>query len=79
MVKQLADAGLSSLYHQLSGEDQGNESSATFFMQRKLEKPYHIDYIFLSQALLQAATLKVGQPQQWLQHSDHMPLIATFG
>ncbi len=79
VAKQLADAGLSSLYHQLSGEDQGNESSATFFMQRKLGKPYHIDYIFLSQALLQAATLKVGQPQQWLQHSDHMPLIATFG
>lgn len=75
VVKQLADLGLQSLYHNQSAESQGEETTPTFFMHRSLEKPYHIDYAFLSQALLQNAVLQIGMPQNWLEHSDHMPLI----
>jgi len=78
VVKQLADLGLHSLYHHQSTELQGAETVPTFFMHRNTEKPYHIDYSFLSQELLQDAALQIGIPQNWLAYSDHMPLIVDL-
>lgn len=78
VVKQLADLGLQSLYHHQSAEPQGKETTPTFFMHRNIEKPYHIDYAFLSQELLQSAALQIGMSQNWMEHSDHMPLIVDL-
>jgi endonuclease/exonuclease/phosphatase family metal-dependent hydrolase len=75
VVRQLAETGLSSLYHFSTSERQGSESKPTFYMHRKLEKPYHIDYAFLSTKLLKGATCEVGDPASWLEDSDHMPLV----
>lgn len=75
VVRQLQEIGLESLYHHERGEAQGKEDTPTFFMYRHPDKPYHIDYAFLSETLLEGASLEVGAPSHWLEHSDHMPLI----
>lgn len=78
VVDLLDDMGFVSLYHQKTGEAQGQESQATFFMQRKLEKPYHIDYAFVSNDLSASTTLALGAAETWLKVSDHVPLILTL-
>lgn len=78
VVRQLQGVGLTSLYHHVNGEGQGAETKATFYMYRKREKPYHIDYAFLSEKLLEGATCEIGDPTAWLDHSDHIPLIVNI-
>jgi endonuclease/exonuclease/phosphatase family metal-dependent hydrolase len=49
-------------------------------MQRKREKPYHLDYCFLSRDLLERVTdVRVGEYEDWIGLSDHMPLIVDLG
>ena len=79
VVKELERLGLHSLYHAEAGEAQGVESQPTFFLHRKLEKPYHIDYAFLSEMLMLGAHLTIGAAEHWLEHSDHLPLIVDIG
>ena len=75
VVRKLEELGLQSVYHHVCNEMQGKESHPTFFMHRKLARPYHIDYAFLSRKLLPGATCNVGDPADWLEVSDHMPLL----
>lgn len=78
VVNELSDIGIHSLYHTQTGLSQGAEKQPTFFLHRKLEKPYHIDYAFLSKQLLDNAKLIIGQVEDWLEHSDHLPLIVNI-
>ena len=78
VVSDLKVLGLESCYHRGSNEEQGKETRPTFFMYRKPEKPYHIDYAFLSQALLPNAKLEIGDIDTWLEHSDHMPVVVDI-
>jgi len=78
VVEELSAIGLSSLYHQQTHEEQGQEATPTFFLQRKLEKPYHIDYVFVSEDLIGCSRLQIGKHDQWLNISDHMPLTVSI-
>jgi exonuclease III len=76
VVRELADINLSSLYHLQTNEKHGSESQPTFYLHRNTEKPYHIDYAFVSSSLLEATSkIEIGRRDFWLQHSDHMPLV----
>ncbi len=79
VVRELAEIDIHSLYHELTKENQGKESSPTLYMHRKLAKPYHIDYAFVSKGLLgPESSIEIGKQEIWLDHSDHMPLIFTL-
>ena len=79
VVEGLKKDGIESLYHLVNNELQGKETTPTLYLQRKLEKPYHIDYIFGSEKWTSSITsCKVGKPSKWLVVSDHMPIIADF-
>jgi exonuclease III len=78
VVRQLTGAGLTSFYHHVHRERQGEETKPTFYMYRKREKSYHIDYAFLSEKLLKGAVCEIGDPVIWLEFSDHMPLIVNI-
>jgi len=69
-----------SLYHAVTGEEQGEESSPTFYLQRDLQKPYHIDYAFSSKDIftMQSNTVSVGSQNEWLEFSDHVPFSFTI-
>lgn len=77
VVQELKELGIESLYHLQQGEEPGKETFPTFFLQRKLEKPYHIDYVFASEKFRSNGwTLKVVEVKKWLEISDHLPLIS---
>lgn len=74
VVRELAELGIHSMYHELMGEAQGKETAPTLFMHRKKDRPYHIDYAFATKNLMEDGSVTVGEPDTWLNHSDHMPL-----
>ncbi len=75
LVNRLSTMGLSSVWHHQHGEAHGQESRPTFYMYRRPERTWHLDYAFVSAGLLPNATLAIGEPEPWLTLSDHLPLI----
>lgn len=79
VVRELKEINITSFYHSFRNEEQGNETIPTFFLQRKIEKPYHIDYIFGSKEFSDnLKSFKIGPMENWLRISDHLPLISEF-
>lgn len=78
VVRELAEFDIVSFYHVFNNELQGKETKPTFYMGRKLNRPYHIDYAFISKTLTQNAEIEIGDKAFWLDYSDHMPLVLTI-
>ncbi len=79
VVNELEKINIESLYHLIKKEEQGKETIPTLFLQRKLEKPYHIDYIFSSKEFsTKIKSFDIGKPEKWLELSDHMPIICEL-
>ena len=78
VVRELRNIGLLSAYHHFLGEAQGHETIPTFYMYRRRNRPYHIDYAFVSKCLLKEAVLTIGDPGFWLEASDHLPLLLAL-
>ncbi|MDP1666490.1 MAG: endonuclease/exonuclease/phosphatase family protein [Methylobacter sp.] len=76
VVNELEGHNIKSIYHTLLEEDQGKETQPTFFLHRRKEKPYHIDYAFVSKHLINHEdSFFIGEPENWLEYSDHMPIV----
>lgn len=75
VVRELEEINIHSIYHIKTGEAQGQEKQRTYFMYRNVEKSYHIDYFFLSNDLISNGSLEVGNIEEWIHCSDHVPLI----
>ena len=73
---KLNNKGLYSAYHDLTGEEQGEESKATFYLQNNLEKPYHIDYVYAKKGRI--TKFEILDSEKWIKHSDHMPIVFEF-
>lgn len=79
LVEVLKNKNILSAYHYFHKQIQGQEKDKTLFMQRKIDKPYHIDYCFASSNLIEKLTnVEVGIYEAWTKHSDHKPLSITF-
>lgn len=78
VIAELEMMGIKSQYHRVFSEEQGKETKPTFFLQRNRQKAYHIDYVFTSSDLTDKSTLEVGQYDDWISVSDHVPLSLTF-
>jgi len=77
-INELTTINIESLYHYQTGEKQGQETQPSFYLHRNTEKPYHIDYFFMSSHLLSVSKVELGNIKDWLTVSDHMPLCATI-
>ncbi|WP_347453806.1 endonuclease/exonuclease/phosphatase family protein [Acinetobacter sp. ANC 7454] len=77
VVMELQDLNIYSVYHQIHKENQGEETQSTFYMQRNLNKPYHIDYLFSSAELfdVSVSSAHVFDQNKWLKYSDHVPIL----
>ena len=79
VVRKLADKNIHSIYHRHYKAEQGKEKHPTFFLQRKQNKPYHIDYCFASAGIAdKIREVEIGTYENWTEHSDHSPLKLTF-
>lgn len=79
VVRELAELNIESLYHKFYGEEQGKESQPTFYLQKRINKPYHIDYIFGGEEFSKSIkSMTIGKTEQWLKLSDHMPVIVEI-
>lgn len=71
--------GIESAYHRQNNEAFGRESQNTFFMYRKEEKQYHIDYCFHgSYWASRLQSVEIGQYDGWKEYSDHAPLVVRY-
>lgn len=76
VVDRLADKKIYSIYHKQFNQEQGKEEHPTFFLQRKITKPYHIDYCFASADLYnRLQNIVIGTYDSWIMKSDHVPVI----
>ncbi|MFQ3318601.1 MAG: endonuclease/exonuclease/phosphatase family metal-dependent hydrolase [Natronomonas sp.] len=75
----LNEIGLCSAYHAMRGNVFGDETEATFYMHKKEERPYHIDYAFVPQRQIESdVEVTVGRYDDWIDASDHVPLLVTI-
>lgn len=79
VVNELEELGIESIYHKITGEQQGKESKPTLYFQKNLSKTYHIDYIFGTKQLLERIQrFEIGEADKWLKQSDHMPIFCEI-
>ena len=79
VVKRLEEMGIYSSYHLHHRQTQGQEIHPTLYMYRHKDKPYHIDYCFVSAGLInRIKSVEIGEYDFWTRHSDHVPVIVTF-
>jgi exonuclease III len=79
VVKELSQLGIESLYHKYTKEGQGEETQPTFYLQRKIDKPYHIDYCFAPKKFADnLIKFDIGKYENWKEFSDHNPIIIEF-
>ena len=76
VVRELKEIEIRSLYHEFFNEEQGKEQQPTFYLQKNILKPYHIDYTFADRnTFSKIKKFEIGQKTEWLQWSDHMPIL----
>lgn len=79
VVNELKEIGLESIYHKYLKEDQGRELQPTFYLQKNISKPYHIDYVFMPNNNINDAKINVyNNLHEALNFSDHLPIVVEF-
>jgi hypothetical protein len=79
LVERLAADAFVSLYHHRSGDAHGRERRPTWYLYRREEFVYHLDYCFVPQAWLpRLAAFRLGSRAHYSRYSDHCPLFARF-
>ena len=79
VVSLLGNKNITSLYHDFFKEEQGKESQPTFYWRKNRSLPYHIDFCFGTDVFLSRLNrFEVGQIEDWIDISDHMPIIVDF-
>ncbi|GGL43155.1 endonuclease/exonuclease/phosphatase family protein [Halarchaeum grantii] len=78
VVARLHDMGLESAYHRLRDVTYGAEPDPTFFMHKKRDRGYHIDYVFSNRGRLNGAEIRIGDYDEWVDASDHVPLLVDL-
>jgi hypothetical protein len=65
----LKGLGIESLYHKFTGEQQGKETDPTLYFQKKIERPYHIDYLFGTQKFSNLLTnIEIGKAEKMVKN-----------
>ena len=76
VLDQLTANNIYSAYHHFYNEKQGKETQATYYHYHKKDRPFHIDFCFLSKNLIEnLKNMEIGKYEDWIKLSDHVPLI----
>ena len=75
----LSKLNIQSAYHHYFKEEQGKELQPTYYHYHQEKRPFHIDFCFLSNNLLnQLSNVEIGLFDDWIHLSDHVPMITEF-
>jgi len=79
LVEKLASHDIFSAYHTHRNLAHGVEKHPTYFMYRHKNRPYHMDYCFVSRSFIdKLENVEIGTHKRWAKHSDHSPVIVSF-
>ncbi|MEO6670660.1 MAG: endonuclease/exonuclease/phosphatase family protein [Ferruginibacter sp.] len=79
VVKRLEENGIVSCYHLQHKQTQGKEQHPTFYLYKHKDKPYHLDYCFVSRDLsARIQSVEIGEYEVWKKYSDHVPVMVTL-
>lgn len=79
VVKFLEQKNIFSSYHVHHKQVQGKEDHPTYYLYRHKDKPYHLDYCFVSKSLAKKiSSVEIGEYDTWRQYSDHVPVMVKF-
>ena len=79
VVKRLEEKGVHSCYHLHHKQIQGKEAHPTYYLYRHKDKPYHLDYCFVSADMAEKInSVEIGDYDYWSKYSDHVPVMVTF-
>ena len=79
VVKRLEEKGIYSAYHLHHHQIQGRELHPTYYLYRHFDKPYHLDYCFVSEDLAKRLqSVEIGTHDDWTMYSDHVPVVVIF-
>ncbi|MFT3935878.1 MAG: hypothetical protein QM726_19775 [Chitinophagaceae bacterium] len=80
VVKLLEEKKIFSTYHLFHKQKQGQEQHPTLYMYRHQDKPYHLDYCFVSEDMSKKLqSVEIGDYAFWSKYSDHVPVMVTIG
>ena len=71
--RKLESKDLISVYHDMTGDEQGSEKSMTFYQSRHLNLPFHLDFVYAGKNVVKE--FKILDHYKWLTVSDHLPLV----
>ncbi|MEH7502298.1 hypothetical protein V7152_09780 [Neobacillus drentensis] len=76
ITDMLDSYSIKSCYHHFNKEKFGLESKPTYFHNRKSNMPFHLDYCFVSEDVVDRVTLfYIADGEEWIEASDHFPLV----
>lgn len=75
-VNLLNEQGLVDVYNDLTGEEEGKEKKPTFFLARRLDKPFHFDRCIAAKDRVKI--FKILTNYKWLNRSDHLPIVVEI-
>ena len=76
VAEDLSKMDLVSAYHEKMAVNFGEEAEPTLIWRKNMSEVYHIDYCFISTDWVPSLKeVSVGGPRQWLDFSDHVPLV----
>ena len=79
LVKKLGTKQIKSVYHHYFDQAHGSEQHPTFNLYKNADKPYHLDYCFVSADMMtKFVGIQIGLFEEWRKYSDHLPLIIDF-
>ncbi len=79
VVQLLEKKGIKSCYHLHHVQEQGKEMHPTFYLYKHIDKPYHLDYCFVSRDMAEKiSAVEIGDHAYWSRYSDHVPVIVTL-
>jgi len=75
----LSNKKIYSSYHSYFKEEQGKELKPTYYHYHKKDRPFHIDFCFLSSSLLtKVKNIKIFKYEEWITSSDHVPIMVDI-
>lgn len=79
LVEKLYLKQIKSVYHHHFNQTHGSEQHPTFNLYKNAERPYHLDYCFVSEdIMMKLISMQIGTFDEWRKYSDHLPLTIDF-